>query len=164
MKKKIRKVTGNDLDRCCQIEAAEFPPGEAASKGKILKRIQEFSEGFYVVEIDGDVVGFINSGATDKPDLSDEEFKELVGHNPDGKSVVVMSVVVHKTMQGKGLGEELMHQFIREMKQQHRHEIFLMCKAELEGFYHKFGFELRKMAKSSHGGSDWSEMWLKLDA
>ena len=47
--------------------------------------------------MDGRVVGtksFVNSAETDKDDISDEELKQLIGHDPDGKSMTVFALAV----------------------------------------------------------------------
>ena len=98
----IRTVREQDLDRCFEIESVSYSGDEAATKDKILKRIKNYPEGFIVLENDREIIGFINSGATHEVELSDEEFKELIGHDPDGKYVVILSVVVHPDYQGKG--------------------------------------------------------------
>ena len=97
----IRTVKPLDIDRCFEIEQLSYQGDEAASKEKILKRILTYPQGFIVVEENDKVIGFINSGATDKVELSDEAFKQLIGHDPDGKHIVIMSVVVHPDFQKK---------------------------------------------------------------
>ena len=90
----IRIVNKQDLDRCFEIESVSYSGDEAATKDKILKRINTFPEGFIVLENDREIIGFINSGACHQVELSDEDFKELVGHDSEGKHVVIHSVVV----------------------------------------------------------------------
>ena len=75
----IRHVLPKDLDDCFAVETAGFPPEEAATRQTIKLRIEVFPEGFLVAEVDGKVVGILNSAATDKDDISDEELKQLIG-------------------------------------------------------------------------------------
>jgi ribosomal protein S18 acetylase RimI-like enzyme len=103
----IRNVNEQDLDRCFEIETVSYAGDEAASREKILKRIIAYREGFIVLENEREIVGFINSGATHRVELSDEEFKELVGHDPQGRHIVILSVVVHPDYQGKGMAGKL---------------------------------------------------------
>ena len=49
----------------------------------------------------GEVAGFVNSGAAFDVQMSDEAFKELIGHDPAGPNVVIMSVVVHPDTRGR---------------------------------------------------------------
>ncbi|MDH3629767.1 MAG: GNAT family N-acetyltransferase [Gammaproteobacteria bacterium] len=158
----IRIVNEQDLDRCYEIESVSYSGDEAATKDKILKRIKTYPEGFIVLENDGEVIGFINSGATQKVELSDEEFKELVGHDPEGKHIVILSVVVHPDFQGRGMAGKLMNSFIDKMKALGKTEIFLICQPELIGMYARYGFVNLGKSASDHGGLSWHEMSLCL--
>lgn len=46
------------------------------------------------MELSGQVIGFTNSGCAYEVVMSDEAFKELVGHDPAAPNVVIMSVVI----------------------------------------------------------------------
>jgi ribosomal protein S18 acetylase RimI-like enzyme len=158
----LRNVIEKDLDRCFQIETVSYAGDEAASKEKILTRIKTYPEGFVVLENDNEIIGFINSGATDDVQLSDEEFKELIGHDANGRCIVIMSVVVHPDYQGQGMASVLMKHFIEAMQNLGKEEIFLICQTELIGLYEKFGFELIGISDSDHGGLSWHDMSLTL--
>ena len=80
----IRQVTIEDLDRCYAIERAAYAGDEAATREKIARRIREYPEGFILIEHEGVVAGFVNSGATDEVDLASEAFKDLERHDPAG--------------------------------------------------------------------------------
>lgn len=158
----IRRAKEHDLERCFEIETVSYSGDEAASKGKILKRIQTYPEGFIVLENREEVVGFINCGATHTVELSDEEFKELVGHDPEGKHIVIMSVVVHPKYQAQGFAGRLMKHFIEEMKKNGKTDIYLICNSELIAMYAKYGFIHLGVSESDHGGMSWHEMALSL--
>lgn len=158
----IRIVNKMDLNRCFEIEKAAYAGEEAATKEKILQRIQTYPEGFIVLENNNEVIGFINSGATHKVALSDDEFKELIGHDPSGKHIVIMSVVVHPSFQGKGMAGQLMESFIETMKQSGKADIYLICQTELIDMYTKYGFIYLGQSDSDHGGLSWHEMSLSL--
>ncbi len=138
----LRNVTEQDLDRCFEIETVSYAGDEAANKEKILKRIQTYPQGFVVLENESEIIGFINSGATDDVQLSDEDFKELIGHDDNGRCIVIMSVVVHPNYQGQGMAGVLMKHFIDAMKHLDKAEIYLICQTELIGLYEKFGYVL----------------------
>lgn len=159
---KIRIVNQQDLDRCFEIESVSYSGDEAATKEKILKRIETYPEGFIVLENDREIIGFINSGATQKVELSDEEFKELVGHDPEGKHIVILSVVIHPDYQGKGMATKLMNSFIDKMKALGKTDIFLICQSELIDMYARYGFVNLGKSDSDHGGMSWNEMSLSL--
>jgi ribosomal protein S18 acetylase RimI-like enzyme len=162
MKLTLRKAKEQDLNRCFEIETVSYAGDEAASKEKILTRIQTYPEGFVVLENELEIIGFINSGATDDVQLSDEEFKELIGHDANGRCIVIMSVVVHPDYQGQSMAIVLMKHFIKAMQDLGKEEIFLICQTELIGLYEKFGFILMGKSDSDHGGLSWHEMSLRL--
>ena len=158
----IRMVNEHDLDRCFEIESVSYSGDEAATKDKILKRIETYPEGFIILENDREIIGFINSGATQKVELSDEEFKELVGHDPEGRHIVILSVVIHPDYQGKGMASKLMNSFIDKMKALGKTDIFLICQSELIDMYARYGFVNLGTSDSDHGGMSWNEMSLSL--
>ena len=77
----LRQATSKDVDRCYQIEISAYEGDEAATREKIATRIAQYPEGFLVLELEGVVIGFINSGCAFDVVMSDESFKELVGHD-----------------------------------------------------------------------------------
>ena len=158
----IRNVKATDLDRCFEIESVAYAGDEAASREKIQKRIETYPEGFIILENNAEIIGFINSGATDNVELSDEEFKEFIGHDPNGKYIVVLSVVVHPDYQGKGMASLLMHNFIERMKVIGKSGIYLICQTGLIDMYASYGFVDLGASNSNHGGLSWNEMSLSL--
>jgi ribosomal protein S18 acetylase RimI-like enzyme len=158
----IRSARPEDADRCFEIESISYEGDEAATREKISQRITTYPDGFMVIEIGGTIAGFINSGSTDHVIMSDERFKELVGHDPEGKHNVIMSVVVHPEFQGKGVSSILMHNYILRMRHLRKESIQLMCKARHIALYEKFGFRYSKKSASSHGGMSWHEMILNV--
>lgn len=159
---RIRTVKKQDLDRCFEIESVSYAGDEAASRDKILKRIKTYPEGFIVLENDSEIIGFINSGATHEAELSDEEFKELVGHDPEGKCIVILSLVVHPDYQGKGMAGKLMNSFIDRMRALGKSDIYLICQPGLIDMYSRYGFVNLGASESDHGGLSWHEMSLSL--
>mgnify|MGYP001829155800 CR=1 FL=1 len=105
-----------DADRCFEIETSAYEGDEAATHAKISKRIETYPEGFLILELDGKVIGFINCGCAHEVEMSDEEFKELIGHDPDAQNVVIMSVVVDPASQGKGHSRALIDEFVGRMR------------------------------------------------
>lgn len=57
-----RHAQPEDVDRCHAIEAGANEGDEAATLAKITKRIREYPLGFLIMEHDGQIIGFINSG------------------------------------------------------------------------------------------------------
>ncbi|WP_314413366.1 GNAT family N-acetyltransferase [Pantoea septica] len=158
----FRKVSMSDLDRCYAIESEAYEGDEAATREKIAIRIQQYPEGFLCAELDRALIGFINSGCAWDVVMSDEEFKELVGHDDDAPKVVIMSVVIDPAYQGKGYASLMMPAFISAMREKGKKTIHLMCKTHHVEFYRKFGFSYIKPSESVHGGMAWHEMIMTL--
>lgn len=158
----IRDVSKDDVHACYDIEVACFSETAAASMEKIEKRATIFPQGFLVALGDGKVIGFINSGATDKPDLADEEFKNMVGHDGDGKNIVILSIAVAPSHQGRGISRLLMEQFIDRARVLRKQTVLLLCRENMIGYYEKFGYADAGVSASIHGGGRWHEMRLDL--
>lgn len=159
----IRQVESKDLGQCYNLETQTFPAHVAASKDTIKRRLDWYPQGFLVAEIDGAVVGMVNSGATDKEDISDERFKQLVGHNPRGKHLVLFSLSVLPMYQGKGIARYLLnaiHQRAYELKKK---KILLHCLEPLVAYYEQIGFTNQGAAASNFGGESWYIMAKEVD-
>ncbi|MEK8025951.1 GNAT family N-acetyltransferase [Pseudaquabacterium rugosum] len=157
-----RLAVPQDAERCFEIESTAYEGDEAATLPKIRKRIAEYPAGFLVMELDGRVIGFINSGCADTVVLSDEAFKELVGHDPAAPNVVIMSVVIDPAFQGRGHAGTLMRHFVAQMRQAGKKTIHLMCKERHVGLYARQGFRYVKPSDSDHGGMAWHDMVMPL--
>lgn len=158
----IRTARPEDAARCYAIETSAYEGDEAATLEKISKRIACYPQGFIVLETNQGIAGFINSGCAEKVVMSDEAFKELIGHDPAAANVVIMSVVVHPDFQGRGYAARLMHAFIQHMTQLGKQTIHLMCREQHVPMYEKFGFRYVKPSASDHGGLSWHEMVMTL--
>ena len=158
----FRNAQPADADRCFEIETSAYEGDEAATHAKISKRIETYPEGFLILEVGGRVVGFINCGCAHEVEMSDEDFKELIGHDSDAPNVVIMSVVVDPAEQGKGHSRVLMDEFARRMQRMDKATIYLMCKAHHVPLYEKLGYGYLRPSPSDHGGMAWHEMSMKL--
>lgn len=108
------------------------------------------------------MIGFINSGCAFDVVMSDESFKELVGHDAQAPNVVIMSVVVDPAFQGRGFAGLLMSHFVDQMRQRGKATIHLMCKDRHVGLYEKMGYRYVQPSASDHGGMAWHEMVMAL--
>lgn len=158
----FRQALPTDAQRCFQIESTAYEGDEAATLEKITLRIAQYPEGFQVMELDGQVVGFINSGCAHDVVMSDEEFKELVGHDPAAPNVVIMSVVLDPQQQGKGYSHLMMKRFVQDMTARGKATIHLMCKERHVGLYERMGYQYVQPSPSDHGGMSWHEMVMVL--
>lgn len=151
-----------DAKRCFEIESTAYEGDEAATLEKIITRIELYPEGFQVMELGGEIAGFINSGCAYEVVMSNEAFKELVGHDPAAPHVVIMSVVLEPAHQGHGYSHQMMQQFVQEMTKRGKQSIHLMCKERHVGLYERMGYRYIKPSPSKHGGMSWHEMLMEL--
>jgi ribosomal protein S18 acetylase RimI-like enzyme len=154
----VRTVTKLDLDACYEVEISSFPPSEAATRDRIALRIEQYPQGFLVAEVDGRVVGHINSGATDKDDITDEELKALVGHDPAGANMIVFSLAVLPDCRNRGIASLLMKRFVEQCRTMKKHRVLLLCKDDMIGFYKRLGFRYAGVSDSTYGGASWHAM------
>jgi ribosomal protein S18 acetylase RimI-like enzyme len=158
----FRNASLTDATRCFEIETLAYDGDEAATHEKISKRIVEYPQGFLILEVDNQIVGFVNSGCAYDVEMSDEDFKELIGHDPVAPNVVIMSVVVDPAHQGLGLSTALMSEFVKRMTDAKKETIHLMCKEHHVPLYEKFGYRYTQPSASDHGGVRWHEMMMDL--
>lgn len=159
---RFRNARPADATRCFGIETAAYEGEEAATLEKIATRIALYPEGFLILEIGGEIAGFINSGCAHVVRMSDDAFKELVGHDPAAPNAVILSVAVDPAQQGQGLARALMEAFVRRMRRMGKAEIHLMCRDHHLPLYERFGFVYLRPSVSGHGGRRWHEMSLAL--
>ncbi|MCF5691707.1 GNAT family N-acetyltransferase [Pseudomonas sp. PA-1-2A] len=160
----LRNALPTDAARCFHIETTAYEGDEAATLEKIATRIAQYPEGFLILEEDGAVVGFINSGCAHEVVMSDEAFKELVDHDAEAPNVVIMSVVVDPAHQGKGYAKKLMTAFVQRMGTLGKQTIHLMCKQQHVPLYTRMGYTYVRPSPSDHGGMAWHEMVMALKA
>ena len=158
----FRYAAHSDASRCYQIESCAYEGDEAATLEKISTRIAQYPQGFLILEASGEVIGFINSGCAHEVVMSDESFKELVGHSAEAPNVVIMSVVVDPAQQGKGHAMLMMREFVQRMKALDKKTIHLMCKEQHVTLYQRMGYRYVQPSPSDHGGMAWHEMVMVL--
>jgi GNAT superfamily N-acetyltransferase len=158
----FRQAVPSDTIRCYQIESSAYEGDEAATQEKIATRIAQYPQGFLIMELAGEVIGFINSGCAHVVAMSDESFKELIGHDPQAPHVVIMSVVIDPAHQGKGYSTPMMRTFIEQMRRMGKKTIHLMCKDRHVELYKRLGYRWVKPSDSEHGGMAWHEMVTEL--
>ena len=159
----IRQVNKHDVDGCYRTESACYT-SDGATREKILKRIMLFPEGFLIADSEGDIIGLINSASTDKENIADEEFKDMVGHVKDGGNMVIFSLAVLPEFRGNGISKQLMVRFVEVSKFLKKAKILLICKSELIPYYQNYSFLYGGKSNSKHGGFEWHEMYLRLNA
>lgn len=158
----IRKGNINDIDAIADIEMKCFPAAEAASKSVIESRMNAFPSHFYVAQIDGEVIGFVNGLVSNEKTISDDMFENASFHNEKGKYQMIFGLDVLMEYRRKGIAHRLIQAMINSAKAEGRTGIVLTCKYELITFYEKMGFKKKGASKSIHGGAVWYDMELIL--
>ena len=154
----IRNAKIEEGPLLAEIERLCFPPAEAASEKDVLERIQTFPENFFVAEVDGKVVGFVNGGNTDKPVLPDELYHDVALHIPNGAYQTVFGLNVLEEYRRNGIGEQLIRHYAKVAEERGKKAVILTCKEQKIHFYEKCGFQFYGVADSSHGGAVWYNM------
>lgn len=157
---KIRYATIDDVDIVTDIEAQSFSVSERASRESMKGRLERFSEGFWLLEENGEVRAFINGIYSDEKELCDDMFHNPETHYPYGKWLMVLSVATLPVHRHKGFASKLMNRVIEDVKSQGKDGLVLTCKESLLKFYSSFGFENEGVSSSTHGGAVWYQMRL----
>ena len=80
----IRTATIEDLQQIAEVEAACFPPAEAATEDEFVQRLEYYKEHFWLM-FDGDrLIAFVDGMATDQKDLTDEMYEKADMHRENG--------------------------------------------------------------------------------
>lgn len=158
----LRQARPEDAARCYAIEISAYEGDEAATLAKIERRIRQYPQGFLVMALEDEVIGFINSGCARAVVMSDDAFKELVGHDAAAPHVVIMSVAIAPAHQGHGHATALMATFVAQMQRAGKQDIHLMCKERHVALYERLGYRYVRPSASDHGGMAWHEMVMAL--
>ena len=88
----------------------------------------------------------------------------MVGHVKDGGNMVIFSLAVLPEFRGNGISKQLMVRFVEVSKFLKKAKILLICKSELIPYYQNYSFLYGGKSNSKHGGFEWHEMYLLLNA
>ncbi len=157
----IRTAMIGDLDAVTAVEAACFPPVEAASREAFADRLKIYGDHFWLM-FDGEkLISFVDGFVTDEPDLTDEMFADAGMHNEDGCWQMIFGVTTLPEYRRQGHAGELILRAIADAREQGRKGLVLTCKDALVHYYAKFGFVNEgRTDKSVHGGAAWNQMRL----
>ena len=156
----IRTANMTDLAAVTAVEAACFPPAEAATEKDFAARLAVYPDHFWLLEQDGKLVSFVNGMVTDEPTLRDEMYADASLHNDRGAWQMIFGVNTLPDYRRRGLAEQVLRRCIADAKAQGRRGCVLTCKAEKVHYYAKLGFVSEGRSESEHGGAVWYEMRL----
>jgi len=157
----IRFATYDDLSSIVRIENECFPPAQAASEESFAERLKIYPDHFWLLEIDGKVIGMIDGLVTNELTISDEMFEKATLHNEKGNWQAIFGVTVLPEYRNRGYAALIMEQVIADSKVQNRKGCILTCKDKLIAYYEKFGYKNFGISESVHGGEVWYDMRLE---
>lgn len=158
---KIREVFIEDLSSVAEVESSCFPEAEAATKSSLKERIKTFPESFFVAELEGKIIGFINGCIINGTVIYDELYKDSTLHVPNGDYQTIFGLDVIPEYRNRGIAAQLMNYMIEVSKDAGRKGVILTCKEKLIHYYMKFGYKNKGISESVHGGAEWYDMILE---
>ena len=157
----IRQASIKDLDSVTKVESICFPEAEAATRESLKQRINTFLESFFVAEIDGKIIGFINGCIINGTFIYDKLYEDCTPHIPDGDYQTIFGLDVIPDYRNHGIAKQLMNYMIEVSKLTGRKGVILTCKEKLIHYYTKFGYVNKGISESVHGGAEWYDMILE---
>jgi ribosomal-protein-alanine N-acetyltransferase len=116
----IRNATAKDIDFIMTIEKMCFDEDTVESEAIYLERINLFSDGFLILEVNSTFVGFISSELWIHNDTITKEMF-LVGHSiadrhkNKGNELYISSLAISPNFQGNGYGELLFNSLLSKV-------------------------------------------------
>lgn len=160
----IRKAQPSDLEAVTAVEAACFPPAEAAGAEDFQERLKSCAESFFVAEDKkGRILGFVNGCCADTDELADAFYHDKSLHNPEGAYQMIFGLNVLPEYRRQGLGELLMRHMLTSAGQRGKKAVILTCKEHMVAFYARIGYRFEGLSDSSHGGAVWYKMRFPLE-
>ena len=156
----IRTAALQDLPALAAVEAACFPPAEAATQAQLAARLRNYGNHFWLLLDGASVVSFVDGFCTDLPDLTDEMYENAALHQEHGAWQMIFGVNTLPAYRKQGYAGELIREAIRTAKNQGRKGLVLTCKDALVPYYTKFGFQNEGISGSVHGNVVWNQMRL----
>ena len=157
----IRTASLADAAALAAVEAACFPPAEAATAAEITDRLAYYADYFWILEgDDGTVVSFVDGMTTDEPTLRDEMYENAALHDEDGAWQMIFGVNTLPAYRRRGCAGRVLERVIANARAQGRRGCVLTCKDKLVHYYEKFGFVNEGVSQSTHGGVVWYDMRL----
>lgn len=156
----IRSASLQDLDAITALEAACFPPAEAADRQALEARLKVFGQHFLLLMDGNELVGFINGMVTDLPDLEDRMYEQAELNNENGAWQMIFGLDVREQDRCHGYGAQLIRAMTEQARTQGRRGLVLTCKEYRLAYYSKLGFVDEGFCGSVHGGVRWHQMRL----
>lgn len=157
----IRTATPADCAAVTALEAACFPPAEAAPYDSFAARLTAFPERFWLLFLNGELVSMVNGSLTDEPDLRDEMFHDTALHDPAGRWQMIFGVATLPVYRCRGFAGKLLDTAIEQCRREGREGLVLTCKQAKLAYYGSHGFVNEGLSSSEHGGDTWYQMRIR---
>lgn len=156
----IRTAVPADVDAVTALEAACFPPAEAAPRASMATRLATFPHTFWLLWEGEELLAMVNGMTARERDLTDEMYAGDQLYDPQGPWLMIFGVASRPDCRGKGYPSQLIERAIQQAKAQGRAGLVLTCKERLLPYYARFGFVNEGVSSSAHGGAVWYQMRL----
>ena len=156
----LRHAAMTDLPAVTAVEAACFPPAEAATGEDFARRLAVYPDHFWLLWEGERLVSFVNGMTTDEPDLRDEMYQNAALHQPDGAWQMIFGVNTLPDCRHRGYAARALQAAVNDARAAGRKGLVLTCKDPMVHYYAKFGFVEEGMSGSTHGGAAWHQMRL----
>lgn len=156
----LRTARPGDLPAIAAVEAACFPPAEAAPPAALAARLAAWPAHFLLLWDAAALAGFINGMTTNEPDLRDEMYENAALADEAGAWQMIFGLDVAPAYRGQGLAGVLLDALIDRARAEGRRGLVLTCKPGLRGLYARHGFVDEGVSASQHGGVTWHQMRL----
>ena len=157
----ITYAEAKDIAAIAAVEAACFPPAEAATEKEFVERVTYYGSHFWMLYEEGKLIAFVDGFVTDKPDLTDEMYEKAEMHDENGAWQMIFGVNTIPAYRKHGYAGQLLQCAIEDARKQGRKGLVLTCKEKLIAYYAKFGFVNEGISESVHGNVTWYQMRYK---
>eukprot|EP00904_Undaria_pinnatifida_P007848 jgi/Undpi1/4193/HiC_scaffold_16.g07560.m1 len=165
---KVRELSEAKLAAAVDMEAASYPPDEAASPEGMRSRRANAGAFFLEATLKngihaGEMVSMVCGTCCQGSELTHESME---GHDPDGPTLCIHTVVVAESHRRKGYARTMLKAYLENvaLTQPGVRRVCLITKARLLGMYASCGFALKGLSPVVHGKDPWFEMAIDLDA
>ncbi|MFR3921712.1 MAG: GNAT family N-acetyltransferase [Dysosmobacter welbionis] len=115
----IRTASLADAAALAAVEAACFPPAEAATAAEITDRLAYYADHFWLLEEDdGTLVSFVDGMVTDESKLRDEMYETAALHNENGTRQMIFGVNTLPAYRCRGCAGAVLERVIADARAQ----------------------------------------------
>ena len=113
---KITYAEEKDIAAIAAVEAACFPPAEAATEQEFVERIKYYGNHFWLLYDADKLMAFVDGFVTDEPDLTDAMYENACMHNENGAWQMIFGVNTLPEYRKRGYAGELIRRAIADAR------------------------------------------------